>query len=126
MGVVKAMLLNQYLPKHIWAEETRTTMYVQNHIPHRVIDNKTPEEAFSGVKPEVSHLRIFGFSVYIHVPKDKRTKLDPFGRKGVFIGYSDTSKAYRICLQGFKKTDINRDVTFDGDLAYFISRRTPI
>ena len=48
------------------------------------------------MKPKVIHLRIFGFLVYIHVLKDKRTKIDPFGRKGVFIGYYDTSKAYQI------------------------------
>ena len=79
---------------HLWAEAARTVVYVQNRTPHRVLDNKTPEEAFLGVKPEVSHLRIFGFPVYINVPKEKRTKLDPSGRKGVFVGYNDTSKAY--------------------------------
>ena len=50
--------------------------------------------------------------MYIHVPKEKRTKLDRSGRKGVFVGYSDTSKAYRIYFPGFKKIDINKDVTF--------------
>ena len=79
---------------HLWAKETRTYVYVHNHTPHRVLDNKTPEEAFSGEKPEVSHLRIFGCLVYIHIPKEKRTKLDPFEWKGIFIGYSDTSKDY--------------------------------
>ena len=111
---------------HLWVEETRKTMYVQNRTPHRVLDNKTPEEAFSGEKPKVSHLRIFGCLVYIHIPKEKRTKIDPSGRKGIFVGYSDTSKAYRIYFPGFKKIDISRDVTFDEDSTYFRSRRTPI
>ena len=35
-------------------------------------------------------------SVSIHIPNEKRTKLDLSGRKGIFVGYSDTSKAYRI------------------------------
>ena len=78
---------------HLWMEEARKIVYVQNCTPHRVLDNKTLEEAFSGVKPEVIHLRIFGFLVHIHVPKEKRTKLNPSQRKGVFVGYSDTSKA---------------------------------
>ena len=90
MGVGKTMLLDQDLPMHLWMEETRTFLYVQNRTLHRVLDNKTPEEDFLGVKPEVSHMRIFGFPVYIHIPKDKRTKLDPSGRKGIFVGYSDT------------------------------------
>ena len=63
--------------------------------------------------------------MYIHIPKEKRTKLNTFWRKVIFIGYGDTSKAYRIYFLGFKKIDINRDVIFDEDSAYFISRRTP-
>jgi len=59
----------------------------------------TPEEAFIGKKPCVDHLRIFGCLVYIHIPKDKRKKLDPTSMKGIFDGYSNTSKAYRIYIK---------------------------
>ena len=52
-------------------DATITSVYVQNRSPHRVFENKTPKEAFTGVNPDVSHLKIFGFSVYIHVPKEK-------------------------------------------------------
>jgi hypothetical protein len=55
---------------------------------------------FSGYKPEVIHLRIFGFHVYVHVPKDKRKTLDPYGKKGTFVGYSDTSKDYKVYILG--------------------------
>ena len=96
MEATRAMLHDQYLPMHLWAEVARTTMYVQNHTPHRVLENKTPEEVFSGKKPEVVHLRIFGCPVYIHISKEKRTKLDPSGKKGIFVGYSERFKAYRI------------------------------
>jgi hypothetical protein len=64
------------------------------------LGDKTLEEAFTGVKPEVSHLRIFGCPIYIHVPKEKRTKLEPSGKKGTFVGYNKTSKAYRIYIPG--------------------------
>ena len=77
MDAAKAMLHDQDLPMHLWVEAARITVYVQNRTPHQVLDNKTPEEDFSGEKPEVSHLRIFGCSVYIHIPKEKRTKPDP-------------------------------------------------
>ena len=101
-------------------------MYVQNHTPHRVLKNKTPEEVFFGKKPEVNHLRIFGCPVYIHITKEKRTKLDPSGKKGIFVGYSEISKAYRIYFLGFKNIDISRDVTFDEDSAYKKSRKRPV
>ena len=51
----------------------------------------------------------------MHVPKDKRSKLDPTGKRGIFVGYSKTSKAYKIYVPSFKNIKINRDVTFDED-----------
>ena len=59
-------------------------------------------------------------------PKEKMTNLDPSRRKGVFLKYSDISKAYGIYFPGFKKIDISKYVTFDEDSAYFSSRRTSI
>jgi hypothetical protein len=80
----------------LWAEACNTTIYVQNMSPHRILEDKTPEESFTGVRPEIGHLSIFGCPIYIHVPKEKRTKLESYGRKGMFVGYNETSKAYRI------------------------------
>ena len=126
MEAARAMLHDQDLPMHLWAEYARTAMYVQNHTSHRVLENKTPKEVFSGKKPKVNHLKIYGCPVYIHIPKEKRTKLDPSGKKGIFVGYSEISKAYRIYFPGFKKIDISRYVTFDEDSAYNKSKKRPI
>ena len=96
MEATRAMLHDQDLPMHLWAEATKTMVYVQNHTPHRVLENKTPEDVFSSKKLEFIHLRIFGCPLYIHIPKEKRTKLHPSGKKGRFVGYSEISKAYII------------------------------
>ena len=77
MEAARAMLHDQYLPMHLWVEATRTSVYVQNRTPHRVLKNKTLEEVFSRKKLEVIHVRIFGCPMYIYIPKEKRTKLDP-------------------------------------------------
>ena len=63
--------------------------------------------------------------MYTHIPKEKRTKLDPSRKKGIFVGYSESSKAYRIYFLRFKKIDISRDITFDEESAYIKSRKTP-
>ena len=102
------MLHDKGLPMHLWAEAARSAVYVQNRTPHKVIKNKTPEEVFFEKKPKVSHLKIFGCLVYIHILKEKRTKLDPSGKKGIFVGYSERSKAYRIYFPGFKKINISK------------------
>ena len=117
------MLHDQDIPMHLWHEVARTPVYVQNRTPHRVLENKTIEEVFSSKKPEVNHLRIFDCPVYIHIPKEKMTKLDHFGKKGIFEGYSENSKDYRIYFPRFKKINIRKDVSFDEDSAQNKSRK---
>ena len=94
MEAARAMLHDQDLPMHLWEKAATTMVYVQKFNPHRVLENKTPEEVFSSKKPEFIHLRIFDCPVYIHIPKEKRTKLNPSGRKGILVGYNDTSMDY--------------------------------
>ena len=67
--------------------------------PHHILKNMTPEEAFSDKKPNVENLRIFGCPVYSHIPKDKRNKLEPSGKKGIFVGYSDSSRPIEYIFQ---------------------------
>jgi hypothetical protein len=61
----------------VLVEVCNTVIYVQNRIPHGILGEKTLEEDFSGVKPDIVHLRIFGYPVYIHVHVEKRMKLEP-------------------------------------------------
>jgi hypothetical protein len=117
------MIHDQDLPMHLWAEAARTVVYVQNRISHSALGNKTPKEMFIGKKPEVSHLKIIGCPVIIHIPKEKRSKLEPSGKKGIFVGYSEQSKAYRIYLPRFRQIEISRDVTFDEDTAFNKSKK---
>ncbi|XP_074290249.1 uncharacterized protein LOC141616980 [Silene latifolia] len=75
--------------------------------------NVTPEEAWSGPRPMVDHLRVFGSIAYVHVPDKKRKKLDDKGEKCVFLGVSDQSKAYRLYNPITKRMLTRRDVVFD-------------
>jgi transposase InsO family protein len=96
----KEMIHDQSLPMNLWEEECMTTIYVQNKSPHHILKNITLKEDFTGVNPEIGHPGIFGCPVYFHVPKEKRSKLDPSRRKGTFVGYSESSKTYRIYISG--------------------------
>ena len=53
--------------------------------------------------------------MFIHIPKEKRNKLEPSRRKGIFVGHCEVSKAFRIYIPGQHHIVINRDVTFDED-----------
>ena len=57
--------------------------------------------------------------------KRKEDKVRSFRKEGYIVGYSKSSKAYRIYFPGFKKIDISRDVTFDEDASYNKSRKKP-
>ena len=96
MEAVKTMIHDQDLPMHLWDETKITTVYVKNILSHNSLEFKTPEEMYTRKKPEVTHLKIFGYPVYVHILKEKRTKLDPYGKKGIFVGDCEVSKSFRI------------------------------
>lgn len=108
----RCMLLDGKLSIKFWAEAINTAAYIVNRSPSRVISNKTPEEMWSGVRPELSHFRVFGCKAMMHVPKEKRKKFDPKSIQCIMVGYSETSKAYRLFDSAAMKTIISRDVVF--------------
>jgi hypothetical protein len=116
------MIHDQDIPMHLWAEATRTTVYVQNILSHSALGFKTPKEMFFVKMSEVNHLKIFGCLVFVHIPKENRIKLDPSGKKGIFVGYCDVSKAFGIYIQGYHHLEIRRDVTFYEDVSLKKSR----
>jgi hypothetical protein len=86
----RAMMYDHNLPLTLWVEASSTVVYIQKRCPHKALEEKTPKEIFIDKKPLVDHLRIFGSPVYIHIPKEKRTKLEPSEKKGNFVGYNET------------------------------------
>ncbi|GIL76859.1 hypothetical protein Vretifemale_6396, partial [Volvox reticuliferus] len=91
----RAMLVESELPQQLWAEALATANYLRNISPVAGANKVTPHEAFMGTKPDISHLRVFGCAAYAHVPKEKRNKLEPVSRKGIFVGYEHGGH-YRI------------------------------
>jgi hypothetical protein len=82
------------------------------------LGKKTTEEAFTGSRPDVEHLRIFGCLMFSHVPFEKRTKLDPTTEKGILVGYSEVSKAYRIYILAPRRVVMRRDIKFEEDRVF--------
>ena len=76
---------------------------------------KTPYEAFTGKRPNVSFLRPFGSRSYVHIPKTTRNnKLSPRALKGILVGYAFDS-CYRILVEqnGVQRIVVSKDVDFD-------------
>jgi hypothetical protein len=72
-----------------------------------------PEERWTGLKPDVEYFRVFDSIAHVHVPEQKRTKLDDRSHKCILLGVSDESKAYRLYDPVTKKIIISRDVIFE-------------
>ena len=90
---------------------------MQNSCPHKILGMSTPEEAYSGKTPDISHLRIFGSTVYMHVTKDARKKLEPTVEVGIFVGYTDTPHNYRVYFPDSRKIVVQRDIKFHKEKA---------
>ncbi|XP_026441683.1 uncharacterized protein LOC113340837 [Papaver somniferum] len=75
--------------------------------------DKTPEEALTGRKPSVRHLKVFGCIAYAHIPTEIRKKLDNKSEKCIFLGYSVATKGYKLYNPETRKMIISRDVIFD-------------
>jgi hypothetical protein len=71
------MLHAKSLPLRLWDEALNYATYIQNRYPHRSVKDKTPYEAWSGLKLEVTHFRIFGSHAWARIPSGKRKALDP-------------------------------------------------
>eukprot|EP00253_Pinus_taeda_P030542 PITA_30542 len=112
VGAAQAMLHDQGLPLHLWVEACNTAVYVQNHCPHKILGMSTAEEAYSSKRPNISHLRVFGSPVYMHVMKDARKKLELTAEVGIFLGYTGTPHNYRVYFPDSRKTVVRRDIKF--------------
>ena len=110
---VRSMLSDSKLPKRFWAEGLSTATYLHNRSPTNSVQGMTPYEVWTGQKPNVSQLRVFGCDAYPHTPKDERSKMDPKARKNIFLGYGNNVKGYRLYDKGKCKVFYSRDVIFN-------------
>ena len=110
---VRSMLADSRLPHRFWAEALSTAVYLRNRRPTTAVEGKTPFEAWSGQKPNVGHLRVFGCAAYAHVAKDEGQILDAKSRKCVLLGYGTERKGYRLYDPRCERVFCSRDVVFD-------------
>lgn len=109
----RSMLVNSSLPYSFWAEALSTATYLRNRSPTKVVTGMTPYEGWTGERPRVDGLRVFGCQAFVHIPKDERKKLDSKSKKCVFVGYGATTKGYRLYDPLRKKIIHSRDVIFN-------------
>ncbi|XP_073268029.1 uncharacterized protein [Populus alba] len=108
--MARCLLYEKKLPLNFWAEAVNTASYLINRMTSRVLADKTPYELWYGFKPSIDHLKVFGSICYVLKPEVRRRKLDQKVDIGIFIGYSTTSKAYKIYDLNSNKVVVARSV----------------
>nr|GEU65138.1 hypothetical protein [Tanacetum cinerariifolium] len=108
----RTMLADAKLSVTFWAEAVNTACYVQNRVLVNKSQNKTPYELFNGRSPDIGFLKPFGCHVMILITLDHLGKFEAKGDEGYFIGYSMSSKAFRVFNKRIKIVEDNLHVDF--------------
>lgn len=110
----RSMLQQANLDDRFWGEAANCAIHLINRSPTHALHGVTPEALWSGKgELDLSYLRVFGCKAYSY--NHWRKKLDPKAEVKVFVGYSDTTKGYRLLDPATGKIEISRDVVFFED-----------
>ncbi|GLI67090.1 hypothetical protein VaNZ11_011292 [Volvox africanus] len=109
---MRAMLIDSGFPMQIWGEALLTANFLRNLSP-TVNSDLTPWERFTGSKPDLSKLRVFGSRAYVMLPQRQRSKLDPVAVQGYLVGYEPGFSAWRVWVPLDGTIHISTDVKFD-------------
>jgi hypothetical protein len=111
--MANCMIQSKNMAPSFWAEAVNCANYIQNRMPHRAVLHKTPEEAWSHVKPDVSAFRVFGSPAWALIPVEKRKAMEKKSQPLIFVGYCEDIKAYRLFEPITKEVFFRRAVRFD-------------
>jgi hypothetical protein len=114
--MANCMIQSKGLSLKYWVEAINCANYIVNCTPTKALKNITPKEAWTKIKPDVSHFRVFGSIAWDHIPDEKRKALQPKSEKCKFVGYSEDVKGYRFLQSHCNEIILRRDVKFDENL----------
>ena len=86
VSLIRSLLKDKSLPLELWGEAINTCVYVLNRSSPKSLQEKTPYEMWSGKKPKLSHLRIFG-SIVLVKTSGALGKLEDRSKEMVFVRY---------------------------------------
>ena len=101
------------LSNGFWIYAVKAKLHTYNITPIKRTDYKTPTELWSGNKPNISHLRVFGCQAWVHILEKRRSNLEPKSREMIFVGYELGSKGYQFWDAAHHHIEISHDVKFD-------------
>ena len=101
------------LSNGFWIYAVKAKLHTYNVTPIKHTDYKTLKELWSGQKPNISHLRVFGCLAWVHIQKKRRHKLQSKSKAMIFVGYEPGSKGYQFWDAAHQCFKISHDVKFE-------------
>ena len=92
--MVSSMISHSTLPESLWGEALKTTAYILNRVPTKAAA-KTPYELWTGRKPSVNHLHIWGCPAEARPYRPHERKLDSKTVSSYFVGYVKRSRSFK-------------------------------
>jgi transposase InsO family protein len=86
MDMARCMLHARNMNPKFWTEAINIATYIVNRTPTIVAKHKTPKEAWSRRKLIIGQFKVFGCDAYVHIPDEKRKKLDRKIHKCIMVG----------------------------------------
>jgi len=114
--MARAMLHIGEHPECLWAEAINTVGYIINRVYFHPGTKKTPYELWKNKKPNVSYFKTFGCRCFVMLDGEQLGKFDARSREGIFVGYCENSRAYRIYFKNSKKIVDSINVRFDDEI----------
>ncbi|KAI7937674.1 hypothetical protein MJO29_014989 [Puccinia striiformis f. sp. tritici] len=90
----RRLLLNSGLDRSFWGLAFQWAGMILNRIPNKASGDITPFKKMLGRKPLMDRLTPFGSKAYVHIPAEKRQKLDDRAVEGRVIAYLPNSKGW--------------------------------
>ena len=109
---VRCLLSEAKLSNSFWAEALNTVAYVINLSLVVALDGDVPNRILFDKDVSYDDLKVFGCKACVHVPKDKRSKLDVKTKQCIFIGYGQDEFGYHFYDPIDKKLNRSHDVVF--------------
>jgi hypothetical protein len=110
INMARIMLGDYKTSERFWSEAVNTACHAINRLYlHRLL-KKTSYELFTGNKPNVSYLCVFGSKCYNLVKKGRHSKFAPKAVEGVLLGYDSNTKAYRVFNKSSGLVEVSSDV----------------
>ena len=101
------------MTKNLWEEAVNIVCHTVNRVYFRPGTKKTPYELWKGRKSNVKYFRIFGSTCFILKDRENVGKFDSRSNEVIFLGYSSTTKAYRVYNKRTKKVMETVNVVID-------------